>query len=356
MWVNDYANSCNGGAGFIGSAFVRRALAQPDLDVINIDSLTYAATPGALAVADGNPHYRFEKIDIANRDDVRRIIFDTCPDAVVHLAAETHVDRSIDGPAKFIQTNIIGTFNLLESTTEYFETLGNDAQEAFRFIHVSTDEVFGSLDANGHFDATSPYRPNSPYSASKASADHLVRAWHRTYNLPTIVTNTSNNYGPFQFPDKLIPVIIGKALDEQPIPLYGDGSNVRDWLYVDDHVAGLLNVLANGMPGDTYVFGGDAEKSNLEITKTICQMLDKMKPRAGTDDYQSLITFIKDRPGHDFRYALDASMTKKKLGWQPSHKFDAGLEMTVQWYLDNEDWREQMKVELYDGARLGLGR
>ena len=345
-----------GGAGFIGSAFVRKVLADTDSRIVNMDKLTYASSPESLAEVAGHPRYDFERGDISDRCTVSNIIRGFRPDAIVNLAAETNVDRSIDGPADFIQTNVLGAFCLLECTMEYWQNLDRQARERFRFLHVSTDEVFGSLGPEGSFCPDSPYRPNSPYAASKAAADHLVRAWFRTYGLPTIVTNSSNNYGPFQFPEKLIPVVITKALTGQPIPIYGGGENVRDWIFVDDHVEGLLSVLSDGRPGENYNLSGSAELSNLDVVRRTCRLLDELKPNPGATPYESLMAFVADRPGHDFRYALDTTKTRKELFWRPRRDFGRGLRETVGWYLENEAWRRRIASQVYGGERLGLSR
>lgn len=345
-----------GGAGFIGSALIRKILRDTDFTVVNLDKLTYAATPGALDGAEGDPRYRLVRADIADGTAVAAAFADTHPDAVVHLAAETHVDRSIDGPAAFIRTNIVGTFTLLEAASQYCAQLASGRRAAFRFVNVSTDEVFGSLGKDGRFAPDSPYRPNSPYAASKAGADHLARAWFHTYGLGVINTNSANNYGPFQFPEKLIPVIVASALAERPIPIYGNGGNVRDWLHVDDHAEGLLAALRHGRPGESYNFGGGTEKSNLEVARAVCRILDGLRPRAGGRRHEELIAFVEDRPGHDFRYALDASRTESEIGWRARRDFHQGLRETVQWYLDHEDWRARIAARVYDGARLGIAR
>ncbi|MEC7760305.1 MAG: dTDP-glucose 4,6-dehydratase [Pseudomonadota bacterium] len=332
-----------GGAGFIGSAVVRLAMLRGH-EVVNLDALTYAACLDNVASVAGAPGYVFEKADIRERAELDRVLSDHCPDAVMHLAAESHVDRSIDGPAIFVETNVMGTFNLLEAARTYWD--GQGRNPAFRFHHVSTDEVFGSLGPEGRFTETTPYDPRSPYSASKASSDHLVRAWHTTYGLPIVVTNCSNNYGPYQFPEKLIPVVILKALAGDTIPIYGDGSNVRDWLYVEDHADALLLVLEKGVIGRSYNIGGENERSNLELARTICGILDTVVPKAGS--YSDLITFVPDRPGHDARYGIDPTRLRDELGWRPSVTVEQGLERTVRWFLDNSDWWEPLL------ARTGL--
>lgn len=345
-----------GGAGFIGSALVRRIIADGRHGVVNVDALTYAASPEALVSVASDPRYAFERADIADGEAMRGIFARHQPDAVIALAAESHVDRSIDGPAPFIRTNIVGTFTLLEAATAYWQTLDPAARAGFRFLHVSTDEVFGSLGAEGRFADDSPYRPNSPYAASKASADHLVRAWHKTYRLPAIVTNSSNNFGPFQFPEKLIPLTISRALDGLSIPVYGKGENVRDWIYVEDHVDGLLAVLAQGNPGANYNIGGDSERTNLAVVQAICRLLDALVPSAASGPRENLISFVTDRPGHDFRYAIDSARIARELAWRPRHDFEKALAKTVQWYIENERWWRRTRTDSYDGERLGLAR
>lgn len=336
-----------GGAGFIGSAVVRAAIAKGH-EVINLDALTYAANLSNITSVEEKPTYKFEKVDIRDRAELDRVFEEHQPDAVMHLAAESHVDRSIDGPSDFIATNITGTFNLLEAARGYWTKAGKPAD--FRFHHVSTDEVFGSLGATGLFTEDTPYDPRSPYSASKASSDHLVRAWHETYGLPVVITNCSNNYGPYHFPEKLVPVIIINALHGAPIPVYGKGENVRDWLYVEDHADALLTVLTKGEDGRTYNIGGKNERQNIELVRTICGLLDDMKP--GDAPYAELINFVTDRPGHDMRYAIDATRIENELGWTPSVNVEEGLQRTVQWYLDNEDWWRPL-WEAGAGKRLG---
>ena len=340
-----------GGAGFIGSAVVRLAIAQ-GYSVVNVDVLTYAACLENVASVSKNSKYFFEHADIRNRNALDTIFEKHQPDAVMHLAAESHVDRSIDGPAGFIETNVTGTFNMLEAARTYWHAHGKP--ETFRFHHISTDEVYGSLPSDPalKFTEETPYDPKSPYSASKASSDHLVRAWHETYGLPVVLTNCSNNYGPYHFPEKLIPVIILNALSGKPLPIYGDGSNIRDWLYVEDHADALLMVLEKGVIGRSYNIGGENERTNLELVQTLCKILDRLKPRtAGT--YADLITFVQDRPGHDARYAIDPSRIRDELGWRPSVIVEEGLEKTVQWYLDNEDWWTPLQNRTGVGERLG---
>ena len=338
-----------GGCGFIGSAVVRRAVADGH-HVVNVDKLTYAANPANVAEVAHHPAYLFEQADICDRPALDRILARHAPDAVMHLAAESHVDRSIDGPAAFIETNITGTYTLLEAARAHWEARGRPA--GFRFHHISTDEVYGSLGAEGRFTETTPYSPRSPYSASKAASDHLARAWGETYRLPVLVTNCSNNYGPFHFPEKLIPVIILRALGQKPIPVYGRGENVRDWLYVEDHATALLTVLAHGRTGETYNIGGDAEARNIDIVRAVCRLLDVRRP--GNAPHERLIEFVADRPGHDFRYSIDASKLERELGWTPRTALDAGLEGTVRWYVDNYAWVERIRDRGFHSDRLGL--
>ena len=342
-----------GGAGFIGSALVRYLISSTDHTVINVDCLTYAGNLESIASVFGDPRHLFEKVDIRDRSELDRLFNQYHPDAVMHLAAESHVDRSIDGPAEFIQTNIIGTYNLLEAARSYWNELSAPTKQAFRFLHVSTDEVYGSLGHSGFFTENSPYQPNSPYSASKASSDHLVRAWHHTYGFPTLTTNCSNNYGPYQFPEKLIPLMILNAQEGKPLPIYGKGDNIRDWLYVDDHVRALLKVLAEGRVGETYNIGGHNEKTNMEVVKTICTLLDELIPSSPYKPHETLISFVKDRPGHDQRYAIDAGKMASELGWQPQETFETGLKRTVQWYLDNPTWCRHVQDGSYQRQRLG---
>ena len=339
-----------GGCGFIGSAVVRQAVAAGH-KVVNVDKLTYAANPANVASVSDSPDYSFEQADICDPDAMARVFAAHAPDAVMHLAAESHVDRSIDGPGAFIHTNITGTATLLQAARKHWETVGKP--ETFRFHHISTDEVYGSLGAEGLFTEETPYDPRSPYSASKASSDHLVRAWGETYGLPVVVTNCSNNYGPFHFPEKLIPVIILNALHGKPIPVYGKGENVRDWLYVEDHATALLTVLLEGHLGETYNIGGNAEARNIDIVRKVCALLDERRPDAAPHD--RLITFVTDRPGHDFRYAIDASKIKAELGWEPTVTLDEGLARTVDWYLGNNAWWEALLSRDGVGKRLGTG-
>lgn len=343
-----------GGAGFIGSTLIRYILDDTDHRVINVDKLTYAGSLASLSRIAGRRDYVFEHADICDRPVIERVFNQYKPDAVIHLAAESHVDRSIDGPADFIQTNVIGTYNLLETARAYQASLPQASRAAFRFLHVSTDEVYGDLGPDGLFSETTAYDPSSPYSASKASSDHLVRAWHRTYGLPVLVTNCSNNYGAYQYPEKLIPLVILNALQRKKLPVYGDGQQVRDWLHVDDHVRALLRVLERGQVGETYNIGGHNEKTNLQVVESICDLLDEMVPDADQVSHRSLIQFVPDRPGHDRRYAIDAGKIQQQLGWQPRETFVSGLRKTVAWYLDNRAWCEQARQGYYQGERLGL--
>jgi dTDP-glucose 4,6-dehydratase len=345
-----------GGAGFIGSAVIRRALQASDDHVVNVDKLTYAGNLESLADVDKNPRYAFEKADIGDREKMRAVFRQHQPDAVMHLAAESHVDRSIDGPGDFIQTNIVGTYALLEVARAYFADLPAERKERFRFHHVSTDEVFGSLGATGYFTETTPYQPNSPYSASKAASDHLVRAWHHTFKLPVVTTNCSNNYGPYQFPEKLIPVIILNALEGKRLPVYGKGDNVRDWLFVDDHADALLLALRKGRLGETYNVGGHNEQKNLDVVHMICDVVDELRPDAKLKPRRGLVDFVKDRPGHDMRYAIDASKIARELGFKPRETFATGLRKTVEWYIANRDgWCKRVQDGTYRRERLGLG-
>jgi len=331
-----------GGAGFIGGNFVREAVAR-GVRVVNLDALTYAGNLESLRDLDGNPDHVFIHGDIGDRALVSRLLAEHRPDAVLNFAAESHVDRSIDGPAAFIQTNVVGTLALLESVRDYWKSLQGAAREGFRFLHVSTDEVYGTLGETGKFTETTPYAPNSPYSASKAASDHLVRAFHHTYGLPTLTTNCSNNYGPYHFPEKLIPLVIAKALAGEPLPVYGDGRQVRDWLYVSDHCEAIRTVLAGGRVGETYNIGGNAEKQNIEVVKAICALLDERRPREDGKPRESQITFVADRPGHDRRYAIDCSKIERDLSWTPAETFSSGFERTVDWYLNNSDWCQQVR-------------
>ncbi|MFV5465927.1 MULTISPECIES: dTDP-glucose 4,6-dehydratase [Acinetobacter] len=328
-----------GGAGFIGSAVIRHIIQNTNNQVLNIDKLTYAGNLESLKEVDQHSNYQFKQIDICDTEQITAAIDAFQPDAIMHLAAESHVDRSIDGPAAFIQTNIVGTYTLLEATRKYWVGLDAEAQQNFRFHHISTDEVYGDLEGTTDlFTETTSYAPSSPYSASKASSDHLVRAWHRTYGLPVIVTNCSNNYGPYHFPEKLIPLVILNALDAKPLPVYGNGQQIRDWLFVEDHARALYKVVTEGVVGETYNIGGHNEKQNIDVVKTICKILDELKPQANGQAYESLITFVKDRPGHDLRYAIDATKIQNELGWSPTETFETGIRKTVEWYLNNQEW------------------
>lgn len=343
-----------GGAGFIGSAVIRHIVRDTDWSVANVDKLTYAGNLESLGDAGASNRHRHYKTDIRNRTAVERIFHDVRPDAVLHLAAESHVDRSIDGPAAFIGTNIEGTYVMLDVALDYWRGLDAEARYRFRFQHISTDEVFGSLGTIGKFTEATPYQPNSPYSASKAASDHLVRAWNQTYGLPTLTTNCSNNYGPYQFPEKLIPLIVIRALRRERLPVYGKGENIRDWLHVEDHAEALTLVLQKGRPGETYNIGGDSERRNIDVVRTICALLDEMQPNLELGSHEKLIDFVTDRPGHDARYAIDASKIRSELGWQPRHTFERGLRETVHWYLDNRVWWERVLSGAYRGERLGL--
>ena len=345
-----------GGAGFIGSAVIRNILSSTDFTVVNIDKLTYAGNVDSIPDADSNKRYHLEIIDICDKSAIEAVFEKYEPNAVMHLAAESHVDRSIDSPDEFMQTNIIGTFNLLVAARSYFQTLDDDAKSTFRFHHISTDEVYGDLEGvDDLFTEQTPYAPSSPYSASKASSDHLVRAWGRTYGLPTIITNCSNNYGPYHFPEKLIPHVILNAISGQPLPIYGDGSQIRDWLYVEDHAQALLQVVTEGEVGETYNIGGHNEKKNIEVVEAICDLLEELAPikPKGVSNYRDLITFVKDRPGHDARYAIDASKIERELGWVPEESFETGLRKTVQWYLENKQWWERVLSGAYRLERIG---
>ncbi|WP_236213522.1 dTDP-glucose 4,6-dehydratase [Metapseudomonas otitidis] len=345
-----------GGAGFIGSALVRHLLNETGHEVLNLDKLTYAGNLESLASIEDHPRYRFLKADIADSEAVSRALAQFQPDAIMHLAAESHVDRSIDGPAAFIQTNIVGTYALLESTRAYWSSLDAERKAAFRFHHISTDEVYGDLHGvDDLFTETTPYAPSSPYSASKAASDHLVRAWHRTYGLPVLLTNCSNNYGPYHFPEKLIPLMILNALEGKPLPVYGDGLQVRDWLFVEDHARALVEVVTRGQVGETYNIGGHNEQKNIEVVRGICTLLEELAPAkpAGIARFEDLITHVKDRPGHDLRYAIDAGKIERELGWKPQETFHSGLRKTVQWYLDNLEWCRHVQDGSYQRERLG---
>lgn len=345
-----------GGAGFIGSAVVRHIINDTQDAVVNVDKLTYAGNLESLEPVSHHPRYAFEQVDICDRAALDRVFGEHQPDAVMHLAAESHVDRSIDGPAAFIETNIVGTYTLLEAARAYWNGMPSEKQAAFRFHHISTDEVYGDLHGTDDlFTETTPYAPSSPYSASKASSDHLVRAWLRTYGLPTIVTNCSNNYGPYHFPEKLIPLMILNALDGKPLPVYGDGMQIRDWLYVEDHARALYQVVTEGEIGETYNIGGHNEKANIEVVHTICTLLEELVPNKpqGVARYEDLITYVKDRPGHDVRYAIDAAKIGRELGWQPQETFESGIRKTVEWYLNNKTWWSHVLDGSYNRERLG---
>lgn len=345
-----------GGAGFIGSAVVRHIIENTQDSVVNVDKLTYAGNLESLESVENNPRYTFEQVDICDAKALARVFEQHKPDAVMHLAAESHVDRSIDGPAAFIETNIVGTYTLLEAMRAYWNTLSNEKKVAFRFHHISTDEVYGDLEGTDDlFTETTPYAPSSPYSASKASSDHLVRAWLRTYGLPTIVTNCSNNYGPFHFPEKLIPLMILNALDGKPLPVYGNGQQIRDWLFVEDHARALYKVVTEGKVGETYNIGGHNEKANIDVVRTICQLLEELVPNKpkGVVKYEDLITYVKDRPGHDVRYAIDATKINQELGWKPQETFESGIRKTVEWYLNNKKWWSRVLDGSYNRERLG---
>ncbi|EGQ7833816.1 dTDP-glucose 4,6-dehydratase [Vibrio vulnificus] len=345
-----------GGAGFIGSAVVRHIINDTQDSVVNLDKLTYAGNLESLTSVAGSERYTFEQVDICERAELDRVFAVHQPDAVMHLAAESHVDRSIDGPAAFIETNIVGTYTLLEAARSYWSSLDDERKAAFRLHHISTDEVYGDLEGTDDlFTETTSYAPSSPYSASKASSDHLVRAWLRTYGLPTVVTNCSNNYGPYHFPEKLIPLIILNALEGKALPVYGDGMQIRDWLFVEDHARALYKVVTEGVVGETYNIGGHNEKANIEVVKTICSLLEEMVPNKpqGVVQYQNLITYVKDRPGHDVRYAIDASKIERELGWKPQETFESGIRKTVEWYLNNQEWWSRVLDGSYSRERLG---
>lgn len=345
-----------GGAGFIGSAVVRHIIESTQDNVVNVDKLTYAGNLESLESVENNPRYAFEQVDICDSKALLRVFEHHQPDAVMHLAAESHVDRSIDGPAAFIETNIVGTYTLLEAARAYWNTLNDERKAAFRFHHISTDEVYGDLEGTDDlFTETTPYAPSSPYSASKASSDHLVRAWLRTYGLPTIVTNCSNNYGPFHFPEKLIPLMILNALDGKPLPVYGNGQQIRDWLFVEDHARALYKVVTEGKVGETYNIGGHNEKANIDVVRTICRLLEELVPNKpeGVAKYEDLITYVKDRPGHDVRYAIDAAKIGRELGWRPQETFESGIRKTVEWYLSNKKWWSRVLDGSYNRERLG---
>jgi dTDP-glucose 4,6-dehydratase len=343
-----------GGAGFIGSAFVRHAIAASDHHVLVVDKLTYAGNLDSLVPVKDHSRFRFVRADIADAAATKAALADFQPDVILHLAAESHVDRSIDGPAAFVETNIVGTFVLLQQALGYWRALPKAKADGFRFHHVSTDEVFGSLDAHGHFSEDSPYRPNSPYSASKAASDHLVRAWHHTYGLPVLLSNCSNNFGPCHFPEKLIPLIILNALEGKPLPVYGKGENVRDWLYVEDHARALLAIAERGRVGESYNVGANCERANIAVVRAICALMDELVPDA-VGPRERLISFVADRPGHDLRYAMDARKLREELGWAPQETFESGLRKTVEWYLTNRPWWERIRAQVYRGERLGAG-
>ncbi len=345
-----------GGAGFIGSAVIRHIINNTSSSVINVDKLTYAGNLESLESIKDSDRYFFEQVDICDRNEVQRIFQQYQPNAVMHLAAESHVDRSIDGPGEFITTNVVGTYILLEEARSYFSLLDDMLERSFRFHHISTDEVYGDLGAEGLFTETTSYEPSSPYSASKASSDHLVRAWQRTYGLPTLITNCSNNYGPFHFPEKLIPLIILNALAGKPLPVYGDGSQIRDWLFVEDHARALYKVVTEGVVGETYNIGGHNERRNIDVVKTICGILEELVPNKpeGVNSYEDLITYVTDRPGHDVRYAIDASKIQHELNWVPEETFETGIRSTVEWYLNNENWWRRVLDGSYQGERLGV--
>ncbi len=343
-----------GGAGFIGSAVIRHLVKETEHQVLNVDKLTYAGNLESLISISDHPRYHFSQTDICDHAALTRLFASFEPDVVMHLAAESHVDRSIDGPAEFIKTNIVGTYTLLEAARKYWQKLPEIKKSRFKFHHISTDEVYGDLEGTTDlFAETTPYLPSSPYSASKASSDHLVRAWHRTYGLPVVVTNCSNNYGPYHFPEKLIPLMILNALEGKSLPVYGNGQQVRDWLFVEDHARALYQVATQGIVGETYNIGGWNEKQNIDVVKTICQILDELKPQLNGERYESLITFVNDRPGHDLRYAIDASKIERELGWKPQESFETGIRKTVKWYLDNLTWCHRVQDGSYQRERLG---
>jgi dTDP-glucose 4,6-dehydratase len=343
-----------GGAGFIGSALIRQLLTETNFQVLNIDKLTYAGNLESLPEAQANPNYQFLQADICDSEAMNNAFEQFKPDAVMHLAAESHVDRSIDGPGEFIQTNVVGTYTLLEASRKYWVTLSEEAKKAFRFHHISTDEVYGTLGETGFFTEETAYQPNSPYSASKAGSDHLVRAWLHTYGMPTLITNCSNNYGPYQFPEKLIPLMINNALEGKPLPIYGKGDNIRDWLFVDDHARALRTVLETGVVGEVYNIGGFNEHTNIDVVHTLCEILDELLPESAHVPHKNLIEFVTDRPGHDQRYAIDATKIEKELGWTPDETFKTGIRKTVEWYLNNRQWCENVLDGSYQKQRLGL--
>lgn len=343
-----------GGAGFIGSAVVRMLVEENGVETVNVDALTYAGNLASVEPVSKNSKYKFVQANICDRSKMTDLLEAEQPDAIMHLAAESHVDRSIDGPAAFIKTNVVGTYTLLETARAYWRNLPTEKKDAFRFHHISTDEVYGSLGPEGLFTETTPYAPNSPYSASKASSDHLVRAWHHTYGLPVVITNCSNNYGPYHFPEKLIPLMILNGLEGKPLPVYGKGDNVRDWLYVEDHARALWAVVTKGQVGEVYNIGGEAEKANIDVVQSICDLLDELSP--SQEPRRELITFVDDRPGHDARYAMDISKIENELSWRPVETFETGLRKTVCWYLENQSWWQEIRDGRYAGNRLGLAQ
>ena len=344
-----------GGAGFIGSAVVRHIIANTSHEVLNLDKLTYAGNPASIAEAAESERYQFSKVDICDRSALEKVFADFCPDKVMHLAAESHVDRSIDSPGEFIQTNLVGTYNLLDISRSHLKGMKGEVKQAFRFHHISTDEVYGDLEGDDLFVETTPYAPSSPYSASKAGSDHLARAWQRTFGLPVVITNCSNNYGPYHFPEKLIPHMILNALHGKPLPIYGDGGQIRDWLYVEDHARALYKVATEGAVGETYNIGGHNEKKNIDVVHTICDLLEELVPEkpAGVTQYRDLITYVNDRPGHDRRYAIDAAKIQRDLGWMPEESFETGIKKTVEWYLHNENWWQSVLDGSYQLQRIG---
>jgi len=344
-----------GGAGFIGSALIRYLISETEHEIVNIDKLTYAGNLESLQPIASSSRYHFEHVDICDSSKINALFNQYNPDAIMHLAAESHVDRSIDGPLEFVQTNVMGTAVLLDEAKKYWNQLNEEKKSSFRFHHISTDEVYGSLGETGLFREDTPYDPSSPYSASKSSSDHLVRAWHRTFGLPVVITNCSNNYGPYQFPEKLIPLVLLNAKAGKPLPIYGKGNQIRDWLYVDDHARALFRVLEKGTPGETYNIGGNNEKTNLEVVHTICDILEELLPDSPYTPFKDLITYVADRPGHDLRYAIDATKIKDDLDWEPAETFETGIRKTLEWYLDNPKWCQHVLDGSYQGERLGLG-
>ena len=344
-----------GGAGFIGSALIRYLIRETEVEVLNLDKLTYAGNPASLKEVDDSPRYHFSRTDICDAPAVAALFNEFRPDAIMHLAAESHVDRSIDNPLEFVRTNVLGTATLLNAALDYWRGLAAEKREAFRFQHISTDEVYGSLGPTGLFTEKTPYDPRSPYSASKASSDHMVRAWHHTFGLPVLLSNCSNNYGPYHFPEKLIPLVILNALDGKPLPIYGKGENIRDWLYVEDHARALWLINRKGKVGETYNIGGRNERTNIQVVRAICAILDELRPKT-SGSYADQITFVSDRPGHDLRYAIDADKLRRELGWEPREDFDSGLKLTVEWYLNNDWWWRPIREGKYAGERLGEGK